>query len=122
MSTIVYLIVLLGVYSVVFVVKQLTAKHDDVKGTPLGGEVFPNIEVYNSEEPEEQKAYPAYQKPQDTPKPTVKPDAAHEKKYTPIATATELLTEEKSKEKISLKSRSEAKRAFIHAEILKRKY
>lgn len=122
MSEIVYLLILVGVYSVVFVVKQLTAKHNDVKGTPVGGEVFPNIEVYNSEEPEEQKAYPAYQKPQDTPKPTVKPDAAHEKKYTPITTATELTANENDKEKISLKSRSEAKRAFIHAEILKRKY
>ena len=118
MSEIVYLLILVGVYSVVFVVKQLTAKHDDVKGTPLGGEVFPRVEMYNPATSEVHDEYMVHPKPQDVPKPA----AVNEKKYTPITTATELTANENDKEKISLKSRSEAKRAFIHAEILKRKY
>ena len=122
MSEIVYLLILAGVYSVVFVVKQLAAKHDDVKGTPVGGEVFPRVEVYNPSESEVYDECPVCPKPLDVPEPAVKQVAVHKTKYSPIAAVQEATSDKTEKEKISLKSRSEAKRAFIHAEILKRKY
>ena len=122
MSEIVYLLVLAGVYLVIFVVKQLVAKHDDVKGTPIGGEVFPRVEVYNPGDLEVYDECTVCPKPQGVPEPAVKSATVHEKKYSPVVATQEIVAEKSAKEKISLKSRSEAKRAFIYAEILKRKY
>ena len=43
----VFVLVVVAVYVVLFVVRSLSSKAADVKGTPVLGDSFPVIEVYN---------------------------------------------------------------------------
>ena len=126
MSAFVFAIILVVGYSVVSVVKSLLSDHSDVKGTPVSGEVFPKIdgevfpkiEIYNTEEPDVYVEKPVTQ----AAKPDVKKKVSKKVEGKGIPAVQEVTVEKEDKEKISLKNRSEAKRAFIHAEILNRKY
>lgn len=118
MSAFVLAIILVVGYSVVSVVKSLLSDHSDVKGTPVSGEVFPKIDIYNSEEPDVYIEKPVTQ----AAKPDVKKKVLKKVESRGATTASEVTVETENKEKISLRNRSEAKRAFIHAEILNRKY
>ena len=118
MSAFVLAIILLVGYSVVSVVKSLLSDHSDVKGTPVSGEVFPKIEIYNTEEPDVYIEKPVTQ----ATKPDVKKKVSKKVEGKGVPAVQEVTVETENKEKVSLRNRSEAKRAFIHAEILNRKY
>lgn len=122
MSKLVYWLIILGAYSVYFVIKSLKSKHNDVKGTPLEGEVFPGIEVYNQKEfgnNEDSSNMPSVEQ---VSKPVAKKNIVEEKARKAVAGTAQIVGDKDDKASISLKKRSEAKRAFIHAEILNRKY
>lgn len=113
----VFVLVVVAVYVVLFVVRSLSSKAADVKGTPVLGDSFPVIEVYNERREgykgnEHVQATVSKRKQQATP---VKHVAVEKQ---PIESP--LVVEEKKP--FSLKKRSEARRAFIHAEIMNRKY
>ncbi|MBO7231107.1 MAG: hypothetical protein J6V20_06860 [Bacteroidaceae bacterium] len=112
-----FILILVAVYVVVFVVKTLSSKADDVKGTPVMGDVFPKIEVYNESVNEYKPKEPVQQ--------------AVSRKKEPLRPARRVVVEKQPEttekvadedKSISLKKKSEARRAFIHAEILNRKY
>lgn len=111
-----FLIVLIIGYSVIFVVKSLVSNHDDVKGTPVTGEVFPKIDIFNQADslniPQETEAF----------KPKAKKNTTRDNSHKTVLTTPDSVENKNEKTGISLKSRSEAKRAFIHAEIFNRKY
>lgn len=118
MSAIVWAIILVVGYSVVFVVKSLLSDHSDVKGTPVGGEVFPKIDIYNREVSDEcvEKRITSVTKPDVKKKQSKSVESMGESPVSDVA------VEKGNKVNNSLRNRSEAKRAFIHAEILNRKY
>ena len=121
MSNLVYWFIAIGAYTVYFVIKSLKSNHSDVKGTPLGGEVFPEVPMYNSSKTKTYEEFIEIPKAKTKPKTEVKKRIATESDKTNAETAFG----DKGKgntTKISLKNRSEAKRAFIHAEILNKKY
>ena len=121
MSETVLSLILLAVYFIVYVVKHIMKEHPDVKGTPVGNDTFPEpngswFDVY--EENTEEKA--AVNK---SVKKTVVPIKTAEKnkqKAVPESTVVDAGNDKVLK--TSLRNRSEAKRAFIHAEIFNRKY
>ena len=122
MSKLVYWLIILGVYFIYHIIKSLASKHDDVQGTPIGGEVFPKIDIYDQTDSEGTTEYSINSKTdgihqKSTPKPAPKAKPAKSATEAPA-----VMGSKNEKTKISLKNRSEAKRAFIHAEILKRKY
>ena len=121
MATLIFWLIAAGSYSIYFVVKSLKSTHDDVKGTPIGGEVFPPIKMYTPDT----NTYEEYIEAPDTkakPKSATTKSKTEEKsnKAASVTPPADIENEEGSK--ISLKNRSEAKRAFIHAEIFNRKY
>ena len=122
MATVIFWLIAAGAYSIYFVVKSLKSTHDDVKGTPIGGEVFPTIKMYTPDT----QTYEENFKTPDTDtnlKPAARKSHIEDKKSYKAAQATPPAdTEKEESSKISLKNRSEAKRAFIHAEIFNRKY
>ena len=118
MSKLVYWLIILGAYSVYFVIKSLKSKHNDVKGIPLEGEVFPGIDVYNQKEFGNYEDSSNMHSVEQVPKPVAKKNIVEEK----ARKVAQIVGDKDDKVSISLKKRSEAKRAFIHAEILNRKY
>jgi hypothetical protein len=120
--------IMVAIYVIFFVIKNLSpdAKDADVDARPLDGEAFPTVEIFNeqAEEPfrtvsstvnsDMAKAVPGMVKQEHRPKVNPK-----EKKNKPVAAP---LQESEEKNPVSLRKRSEAKKAFIHAEILNRKY
>ena len=122
MSKLIYWLIAIGAYTVYFVIKSLKSNHSDVKGTPLGGEVFPEIKMYNSTESKADEEFVEIPKAKTKPKTEVKKRVTTENNTN---AGTETAFDNKNNgnyTKISLKNRSEAKRAFIHAEILNKKY
>lgn len=121
MSETVLSLILLAVYFIVYVVKHIMKEHPDVKGTPIENDPFPETGASwfgVSEENTEDKA--AVNK---SVKKTVVPIKTAEKnkqKAVPESTVVDAGNDKVLK--TSLRNRSEAKRAFIHAEILNRKY
>lgn len=113
----VFVLVVVAVYVVLFVVRSLGSKAADVKGTPILGDSFPTIEVYN-ERSEEYKEKERVQVTAPKRKEQVKP-AKHVAVEKQPVTSAPVVEEGKP---FSLKKRSEARRAFIHAEIMNRKY
>ena len=122
MTQLIGFLIAIGAYSIYLVIKSLNTNHSDVKGTPVGGEVFPTIKMYTPDE----KTYEEYIKIPDTnttTKTTTRKSYTERKKETKtISPVPSVGTENENISKITLKNRSEAKRAFIHAEIFNRKY
>ena len=112
----VFLFVLVAVYMVVFVLRGMMSKHADVKGTPVTSEVFPKIEVYNPIESDNNEASGNSKVVGTSKKKVVLRNESS------VVETPQAVSKKEDKVKILLKSRSEAKRAFIHAEILNRKY
>lgn len=115
MLTIVLFVVVVAIYAVAYVVKSLMSGNVDVKGTPVMGEAFPKIDVYNGfndDTKEQQIVQPAEMK-------SKKPLNTSNNF---IGEKTVVVEKEKKEKHFSLKKRSDARRAFIHAEILNRKY
>ena len=122
MTQLIGFLIAIGAYSIYLVIKSLNTNHSDVKGTTVGGEVFPTIKMYTPDE----KTYEEYIKTPDTnttAKAATKKSSSERKKETKTITPLHSVgTENENISKITLKNRSEAKRAFIHAEIFNRKY
>ena len=123
MSILVYWLIAIGAYTVYFVIKSLKSNHSDVKGTPIDGEVFPEIKMYNSPKSMTFEEFTDIPKAQTRTKADIKKRVATEKSSNTGEVASVFDENEKDgSAQISLKNRSEAKRAFIHAEILNKKY
>lgn len=114
-------LVIAGIYLLYHTVRYIMKEHPDVKGTPIENDPFPETGASwfdVSEENTEEKA--AVNK---SVKKTVVPIKTAEKnkqKAVPESTVVDAGNDKVLK--TSLRNRSEAKRAFIHAEILNRKY
>lgn len=122
METIISLLVVGVIYSAIYVVKRLISKSVDAAGAPVMGEPFPHIEVLETEErgPGESplKREAGRRK---TPEFGEKESrTAHENRSTSDSSSS---ADDKPKGKrFSISDKSEAKRAFIYAEIFNRKY
>lgn len=121
MSETVLSLILLAVYFIVYVVKRMMKEHPDVKGTPVGNDSFPEpngswFDVYEENPNDEAVVNNHVQK-------TAAPKRAVENKVQKATPDNSVIVPADDRTpKVSLKSRSEAKRAFIHAEIFNRKY
>lgn len=122
MSKLVYWLIIIGAYLVYYVIKSLISNHSDVKGTPIGGEVFPGIDIYNQTDSDTTDEYSGGTKTESINRKVTKRATVKEKPHKTVPVTQEATDIRDEKAGISLKSRSEAKRAFIYAEILKRKY
>lgn len=122
MSKLVYWIIILGVYFIYHIIKSMSSKHDDVQGTPIGSEVFPRIDIYDQTDTEATTEHSSNSKTDDIHKKSAPKPAVKTKPAKSATKAPAVMESKNEKTKISLKNKSEAKRAFIHAEILKRKY
>lgn len=120
MFGLIIILVVAGGYAIFFVLRTLLSDHVDVKGTPVGGEVFPRIEIYNPNSADVGAETDVVDKTVRK-SPFPKSRAVMDDKRNVKDENVELPDKEKE-EKVSLKNRSEARRAFIHAEILNRKY
>lgn len=118
------LFLLVAIYAVVFVVRTLGSKDTGVKGTPVTAvlkESFPEIDVPDIDDSE-------YLVNEDSGKVKIRRCTGSLPKENAVpAPAVENEKEQaaepaKSKGDFSLKSRSEAKRAFVYSEIFNRKY
>lgn len=118
METIISIVVLVAIYSVVFVVKSLASKSADVKGTPFTGEVFPTIDILK---PDSHAGHEPIMKENIVDHKRVSAKSRTSKEVT-VEKPNENAAQQVSRKGISLKFKSEAKRAFIYTEILNRKY
>ncbi len=115
----VYVILLIGVglYAIFFVVKTLSSGGADVKGTPVLGETFPDIDYVNPENSTNPLVNVAdgYKSLRHEPKQNFAVPVAEKRVGIPVETKRE-------ERRFSLKSKSDARRAFVEAEIFNRKY
>lgn len=126
MEEILYIVVIFIIYSIVHVVKSVTSKNADVQGTPYTGEAFPAIDTLPEQPVTPQPAQEmaprkaTASKVVATGKENIKKQNRrnNEEKISQDVAAVQ----DTGERIISLKSRSAAKRAFIEAEILNRKY
>lgn len=112
MEIVLSLVVFVGVYSLIFVVKSMFSR-PDVKAKPIMGEAFPTVELFEMQQPQEPPA-PS--------RPVVSRKAAAPAPKPVVVASEEKHTVEKVHGRIQLGNRSEAKKAFIYSEIFKRKY
>lgn len=123
MESIVSIVVLIAVYSLIAIVKVILSKDGGVEAKPVMGEAFPEIECL---EPEELPGEPRIVK--DTGKKSKVRDFAKLSDNRSIsfesdAEAPEPVSSEKRNSgKVIMKSKSDAKRAFIYSEVFNRKY
>lgn len=121
MSKAVIYLIFAVVYLIVYVVKHIMKEHPDVKGTPVGNDTFPELngswfDVYEENPNDKAVVNNHVQK-------TAAPKRAVENKVQKAAPDNSVIVPADDRTpKVSLKNRSEAKRAFIHAEIFNRKY
>ena len=114
-------LILLAVYFIVYVVKQMMKEHPDVKGTSVGNDSFPKangswFDAYEENPNDKAVVNNHVQK-------TAAPKRVVENKVRKAAPDNSVIVPADDRTpKVSLKNRSEAKRAFIHAEIFNRKY
>ena len=119
MGTIVTLLLFGAVYSMVYVVKNLTSSGD--VGRKVFGENFPSVEILEPDEsvPVSSSAEPA----------RILDDVRQQRPRSanPISSASdnkpkEQVVKERKERLVNLQNRSEAKRAFLYSEIFNRKY
>lgn len=119
-KTVLYLVIL-AVYLIVYVVKHIMKEHPDVEGTPVENDSFPKangswFDAYEENPNDKAVVNKHVQK-------TAAPKRVVENKVQKAAPDNSVIVPADDKTpKVSLKNRSEAKRAFIHAEIFNRKY
>lgn len=124
METIISLLVLGAVYLISYVMKSLSASQGEEGGKPVFGEGFPTIEVLKPES----SASPVAPDAVATPIRRVEPAVTPKRVSTPLPQAENanknLKNENCTKKErlVALKSKSDAKRAFIYSEIFDRKY
>ena len=121
MSETVIFLIFVAVYFIFYVVKYMMKEHPDVKGTPVGNDTFPKangswFDAYE-ENPNDKAVVNNHVQKTAAPKRVVENKV---QKATPDNSV--MATADDRTPKVSLKNRSEAKRAFIHAEIFNRKY
>ena len=120
---IIVILVSLAAYAIIALIKSLNSARTDVKGTPINKEVFPQIDILEQEDNYVYTETPKAPEPTVATKPTGEKPKQDNARIQPTARTPELKAENKCKwKKISLSNRSDAKRAFIEAEIFNRKY
>lgn len=123
MVSIVSIVVLIAVYSLIAIVKVILSKDGGVEAKPAMGEAFPEIEHLEPEETFE--------------KPSIVENIGKKSKVRDFAKLSDNRTlsfesdaeapepvssERRNSGKVIMKSKSEAKRAFIYSEVFNRKY
>lgn len=129
MESVISIVVVIAIYSLIAIVKTLLFNSGGVEAKPIMEEAFPTVEHI---EPEEQPAEepvvsePVVQRPFETsPKIVVK---NRTEKPSPLQETIHIVDEQPVKEdkhrleKVMMKSKSDAKRAFIYSEVFNRKY
>ena len=130
MESILSIVFLVAIYSLVYVIKSLGSKSADVNAKPLTGEASPAIEVLEpSVEPDVLVTFDAPARPVSTIVSEKKDSTAvkrrtnvHTVQRTTTTSAAPVATSAPVGNRVGLKNRFEAKRAFLYSEILKRKY
>lgn len=123
MESIVSIVVLIAVYSLIAIVKVVFSKDGGVEAKPVMGEAFPEIECL---EPEELPGEPRIVK--DTSKKSKVRDFAKLSDNRSISFESDaeapapVSSERRNSDKVIMKSKSDAKRAFIYSEVFNRKY
>lgn len=121
-----YLVIIVSICYIIYSLRKMRTGHDDVKGTPVNDNTRADdrvfSEIYKNEYELDTGGLFDNFKSNTTEKRETTKKVLKEKNYRAIAGTPEFTTEKKSETKFSLKSRSEAKRAFIHSEIFNRKY
>lgn len=123
MESIVSIVVLIAVYSLIAIVKVILSKDGGVEAKPVMGEAFPEIEHLEPEETLE--------------KPSIVENIGKKSKIRDFAKLPDNRTlsfesdaeapepvssERRNSGKVIMKSKSDAKRAFIYSEVFNRKY
>ena len=122
METIISLVVVGVIYSAIYIVKRLISKSADAAGAPIMGEPFPHIEVLETEErgPDEAPLKREADR-RKTPEYGEKPSrTAYGHRST--SDSSSAADDRPKGKRFSISDKSEAKRAFIYAEIFNRKY
>lgn len=117
METIVTIAFIGIIYSVVYIFKSVTSKDAGVEGKPITGEVFPTIEVVEDEPvvvPQKIEREAGWQ-------PSREQRHAVAVDLKPVA-QNSIVEAKKKENKLTLKGKSDAKKALIYSEIFKRKY
>lgn len=123
MVSIVSIVVLIAVYSLIAIVKVILSKDGGVEAKPVMSEAFPEIECL---EPEELPGEPRIVK--DTSKKSKVRDFAKLSDNRSISFESDaeapapVSSERRNSDKVIMKSKSDAKRAFIYSEVFNRKY
>lgn len=123
MESIVSIVALIAVYSLIAIVKVVFSKDGGVEAKPVMGEAFPEIECL---EPEELPGEPRIVK--DTSKKSKVRDFAKLSDNRSISFESDaeapapVSSERRNSDKVIMKSKSDAKRAFIYSEVFNRKY
>lgn len=124
MESILSIVLLIVIYSVISIVKTLSGK-GDVNANPADGEVFPEVEFLEPEEPVTPAPVRSGAPERERPR-----RRAHGGNHSPVPTGDghvaadvrESGDEEQKDKRFSFKGKSDAKRAVIYSEILNRKY
>ena len=130
MESILSIVSLVAVYSIVYVIKSLGSKSADVEAKPLTGEAFPTIEVFEpsveSDTPVMLDApacpAPAVVREKQNTAPAKKRTIVHSAPHTTCDSGAPVTASAPAGNRLGLKTKSEAKRAFLYSEIFKRKY
>ena len=125
MESIISLVVFGTIYAVVYIIKAAFSGNEDVEEESVTEEYSTEADEY---EPEFEQAPPQviYVEPEPKPKKRM-PKRTVPSKKEPVRTTSGAPVQQKAeketqKERITIKSGSEAKRAFIYSEIFNRKY
>ena len=119
MESVLGVVVLIIIYAVVFVVKSLTSKDAGVEAKPIDGEAFPKFPALELPEMDE------ISEPEVKHKRSDRSPAKNHSAMQIIRERANTVTEQpvsSAGKGVRIKTRSEAKRAFIHSEIFNRKY
>lgn len=127
MESLIPLLVFGMIYAVVHIIKATLPSNEDVEAEPVTEEYSAEPDEYGPEF-EQAPQQVIYVEPEPKPKPKKRmPKRTVPSKKEPVRTTSGAPVQQKAeketqKERITIKSGSEAKRAFIYSEIFNRKY
>lgn len=133
MESLISLVVLGVVYSVIYVVKSMLSRSEDVVASPMTGEAFPQVDVLEPSDDAGQSY--VYEEPKQSATTQPAPVQAKKKEFIPhkhpvnVQRATPdlppvptVMSGNRKENRFNLSGKSEARRAFIYSEIFNRKY
>ncbi|MBR3877373.1 MAG: hypothetical protein IKJ23_04245 [Bacteroidaceae bacterium] len=123
MESIVSIVVLIAVYSLIAIVKVILSKDGGVEAKPVMGEAFPEIEHLEPEETLEEPSIVKNIGKKSKVRDFAKLSDNRTLSFESDAEAPESVSiERRNSDKVIMKSKSDAKRAFIYSEVFNRKY